>query len=191
MAIRFSKRHQTYGCFSNFYPCAVTVDGITYPTAENAFQAKKTDDVNTKIQMASMSPAEAKKFGRKLPLSPDWEDWKFNAMCDVLTAKFTQNADLQKILLETGQHFLIEDTTGWHDNEWGICTCPKCFGKRVCNKLGLALMLVRADLSGSRYVTVRPGKSSNSVTTTIDKLAADVIAGEHLTDWCWWDCWEG
>ena len=33
-----------YSFLSNFYPCAITLDGDDYPTVEHAFQAAKTDD---------------------------------------------------------------------------------------------------------------------------------------------------
>lgn len=34
-----------YEFLSNFYPAPVTLDGVVYPTVENAFQAAKTGDI--------------------------------------------------------------------------------------------------------------------------------------------------
>ena len=66
-------------------------------------------------------------------------------MIDVLYAKFSNNPTLKDTLLSTGESTLVEDTTGWHDNYWGICTCPKCYGIGL-NKLDKALMEVRDKL---------------------------------------------
>ena len=64
-------------------------------------------------------------------------------MVDVCYAKFTQNEDLKDILLSTGNEELCENTTGWHDNIWGNCECPKCKDIIGKNLLGKALMEVR------------------------------------------------
>ena len=60
-------------------------------------------------------------------------------MYNTLVAKFTQNPDLAKKLLATGDALLIEGNT-WNDRYWGVCR-----GKGE-NRLGILLMLVREDL---------------------------------------------
>lgn len=37
---------------SNFFPCKVTIKGITYPSAEHAFVAMKTKDIEIRRQVA-------------------------------------------------------------------------------------------------------------------------------------------
>lgn len=41
-----------YEFLSNFYPAPVTLDGVVYPTVENAFQAAKTGDMALRRQFA-------------------------------------------------------------------------------------------------------------------------------------------
>jgi predicted NAD-dependent protein-ADP-ribosyltransferase YbiA (DUF1768 family) len=60
--------------------------------------------------------------------------------------KFSQHPELQNILLETGDTYIEENTTGWHDNIWGNCHCPKCQKIKGQNLLGKALMDVREVL---------------------------------------------
>ena len=82
-------------------------------------------------------------MGRKVQLRHDWEEVKYRLMVDICYAKFTQNPELKEILLSTGDETLVENTTGWHDNIWGNCECPRCINKEGKNLLGKALMEVR------------------------------------------------
>ena len=136
-----------YAFLSNFYPCDFVYDGITYHNSEAAFQAAKTFDMDFRQQIANeSSPAAAKRLGRSLKIRPDWEEVKREVMHDVVYAKFSQNRDLLRRLLETDGAVLIEGNT-WHDNCWGDCTCPKCSHINGTNWLGKTLMQVRAELS--------------------------------------------
>src|ERR1700733_12801138 len=59
---------------SNFYPVQVTVGGITYPTAEHAFQAQKASSLSDHRAIAALaSPQLAKQRGRKLDLPENWD----------------------------------------------------------------------------------------------------------------------
>ena len=133
--------------FSNYYPAPATYEGLTFTTGEGAFQAAKTRDTVVRSEFADIDPGVAKAKGRKLELRPDWEKVKFQVMLDVLRSKF-QDPVLRKMLLDTGEHMIIEDTTGWHDNVWGNCRCDKCLGIQGTNLLGKALMSIRAELRG-------------------------------------------
>jgi ribA/ribD-fused uncharacterized protein len=131
--------------FSNYYPSTITYEGLTFTTGEGAFQSAKTLDIAARVAFININPGAAKGKGRKLALRPDWEDVKYQVMLDVLHSKFQEPA-LRKMLLETGERVIIEDTTGWHDNIWGDCRCDKCRSIEGRNLLGKALMSVRADL---------------------------------------------
>ena len=61
--------------------------------------------------------------------------------------KMAENKELGEVLKSTGDASIVEDTTGWHDNLWGSCSCPRCDGITGQNLLGKALMEVRARLS--------------------------------------------
>lgn len=148
MEIKFGKvRGEEYGCFSNFYPCKIEYDGISYKNSEAAWQAQKTLDLSKRVEFSSLSGTQAKKNGRSVLLREDWENVKYELMVDILKAKFSQNKNIKQILLSTGDATLIENTTGWHDNTWGDCRCPKCKNIKGKNLLGKALMETRKELS--------------------------------------------
>lgn len=146
MALKFSKTCNKYGCFSNFHICPVTFGGITYCNSEAAWQAQKTLNEAERNKFSKEEPNVAKRHGRCVDLRHDWEDVKYQLMVDVCYAKFSQNPELGKILVETGDEEIIENTTDWHDNIWGNCDCGKCINKPGKNLLGKALMEVREML---------------------------------------------
>jgi len=144
--ISFTKKDPKYGCFSNFYNCTVTFEGITYKNSEAAWQAQKVENKEERKTFADLDPSKAKSLGRRVKLRSDWEDVKYGLMAKVLYCKFSQHPELQNILLETGDNYIEENTTGWHDNVWGNCHCPKCQKIKGQNLLGKALMDVREVL---------------------------------------------
>lgn len=146
MVIKFSRSSDKYGCFSNFTHCKVNFGGITYNSTEAAWQAQKTLNENERKQFATLNPSEAKKLGRKVNLRPDWEEVKYQLMVDVCYEKFKNSKKFREVLLSTENDEIIENTTGWHDNIWGNCECPKCINKPGRNLLGKALMEVRERL---------------------------------------------
>ena len=140
--INFYSVSEPYGCFSNFSPHPIKLGGKTWPTSEHYFQAMKfvgTPD-EEEIRQAK-SPMIAARMGRsrKRPLRKDWESVKDSIMHELVTAKFTQHADLREILLETGDAKIVEHTE--NDNYWGDGGDGS--GK---NRLGQILMRVRGEL---------------------------------------------
>jgi ribA/ribD-fused uncharacterized protein len=134
--------------FSNYFPAPATYEGISFSNSEAAFQSAKTLDLDARKAFIGVDPGKAKGDGRRLKLRSDWEQTKYQVMLDVLRSKFSA-PELGKMLIETGDRLLIEDTTGWHDNEWGDCGCAKCAGIAGKNLLGNALMEVRSELKRS------------------------------------------
>ena len=141
--IYFNKEHPIYGAFSNFYMCDFVFEGVTVNSVEAVFQAQKTIDPIEKKRIMHLSPPMAKKAGRAVKLRSDWDKVKFDVMFKACYAKFSQNDDLKNLLLSTGDVLLVENTTGWHDNIWGQCSCPRCINKVGQNLHGRALMNVR------------------------------------------------
>ena len=92
-----------------------------------------------------MSPSEAKKNGRsrKYKIRKDWEEIKETIMYEVVKAKFTQNNNLLKLLLDT-KDFLLEEGNNWGDDFWGTVN-----GNGE-NKLGKILMQVRKEFSNKK-----------------------------------------
>lgn len=126
-----------YEFLSNFYPCSVAYNGITYPSAEHAYQAQKSGNNRVqKIFATLQTPGDAKVFGRALKVREDWDSIKDLVMYNVVYAKFTQNRDLSDRLIHTNKRTLVE-TNHWKDTYWGVCDGV---GK---NRLGEILMQVR------------------------------------------------
>ena len=107
-----------YAFLSNFEPTDIVFNRIVYRSAEAAFQAQKTFDVDERLYIARLSPSEAKKAGRKVNLRKDWELNKVSIMFDVVLAKFSQNEELKTKLLDTGEQGLVEGND-WGDKFWG------------------------------------------------------------------------
>lgn len=75
---------------SNFYPAAVILDGITYPTVEHAYQAAKTDDaLHRSLVCLAPTPGRAKRMGRHVVLRQDWEEIKLSVMLQLVALKFS------------------------------------------------------------------------------------------------------
>jgi ribA/ribD-fused uncharacterized protein len=145
-----------YAFLSNFYNCKIEYNNLVYENAESAFQAQKCTTPLSRYLYCSLSAKEAKKRGRLENLRVDWMFVKDKIMEEVVFAKFSQNEDLKKRLLDTGDLELIEGNN-WHDCEWGVCTCVKCCGKEKKNKLGKILMQVREEIRNGE------GAEANSI----------------------------
>lgn len=141
--IRFYRVGEAYGCFSNFSPHPVFLDGATWPTTEHYFQAQKFLDGERRVSIqAAGSPAIAARMGRSRsrPLRPDWEQVKDDVMRKAVRAKVIQHAQVRQILLSTGDATLIEHSNKdryWADGGDG----------RGKNMLGKIWMEVRAELT--------------------------------------------
>lgn len=139
--ILFYSRDETYGWLSNFHRSPQTIDGVTYPTNEHFYQSQKANDKVTSQWIASAPiPFLAMKAGRFLrrgkSLRDDWgEKVKIEVMLRGLRAKFSQNPELRKKLLETRDAVLHENSPT--DMFWGIK------GKSMLGKL---LMQVRCEM---------------------------------------------
>jgi ribA/ribD-fused uncharacterized protein len=124
---------------SNFWPSEVEMDGVVFPSVENAYQAAKTDDKDKRREMATLTAAQAKKQGRKLTIRPDWETVKLSVMEGLLRQKFAV-PELRQKLIDTGDAYL-EETNWWGDQFWGVS-----HGKGL-NWLGSLLMKIRKELA--------------------------------------------
>lgn len=139
---------------SNFYPCKIVHQGITYPSTEHYYVAQKVNDdqmingqfypkADVREMIAHIStPGQVKKFGRTLKLRKDWNNVKFEVMEWCLREKF-KDEKLKEMLLQTGDEELIEGNT-WNDIYWGVCN-----GKGE-NNLGKLLMKIRSEIKGEQ-----------------------------------------
>lgn len=133
-----------YQFLSNFHPHPLTYEGVTYPTAEHAYQAQKTLHPSERTMIAKLrTPGLAKKAGKLLVLRPDWERVKVQVMREILTEKF-KHYHLRKQLSYTAGQTIVEGNY-WHDNYWGMCRCERCANTVSENHLGKLLMEIRGD----------------------------------------------
>lgn len=111
---------------------------VNYPTTEHAYQAAKTLDLSHRRDVLHLTAGQAKRFGRKVVLRPDWEEVKVDIMLHLLRQKFHRRGALAQYLDQTGDAMLIEGNH-WGDVFWGMC---KGVGE---NHLGRLLMKIRAQ----------------------------------------------
>lgn len=147
--------------------------GLPYRSAEAAFQSAKCVSNAERNRFSYLSPKEAKRKGRSIPLPVNWEKDKDVIMEDVVRAKFFQNPRLAKRLLSTKDMELIEGNT-WEDTYWGV-DLRSMDGQ---NRLGKILMKIRDELNSIPTedfdFLVRP--------ITVDASFNDkCIGGRHLS----------
>lgn len=132
-----------YRYLSNFWETDIVLGNTVFPTAEHAFQAAKAvdqPDIYEEIVNAS-SPKKAKRKGKKPDLPENWYENKKYVMANVVTAKFSQNPELRRRLIDTGDTPLVE-LNSWGDTYWGA---KKSNGEGK-NALGVILMETRSTL---------------------------------------------
>lgn len=129
---------------SSFYEGNIfTYKGFKFNNTSAPFQGEKFLDGLKDFEMKG--PAESKSLGRKVLLRDDWEKVKEGIMYDVCYEKFSQDENLKRLLLSTGNRELIEGN--FHgDRYWGMTYSPKVKGFIGKNRLGLILMKLREDL---------------------------------------------
>ena len=146
-----------HGYMSNFYPCKFIENNITFNCSEQYFMYYKLlqfdkDNIELKDKIINeTSPKIIKKYGRQVKNFNQqvWDNVKYNIMKNGLNLKFSQNKNLKKKLLDTGNCNIYEASP--YDKIWGIGlsevraknTNKTKYGQ---NLLGKALVDVRTQL---------------------------------------------
>ncbi|EAE3610166.1 hypothetical protein BJM33_11010 [Listeria monocytogenes] len=143
-------------CFSQWWICSFKVDGVEYNCAEQFMMAEKAKlfndmEMREKI-LTAKHPKQAKDFGRLIRGFQEdiWLKNRFNIVMRANQAKFSQNEELKKFLMQTKKRILVEASPV--DKIWGIGMAAD--NKNVenplywkgLNLLGFALMAVRDEL---------------------------------------------
>jgi ribA/ribD-fused uncharacterized protein len=132
-----------YRWLSNFYPCRVEYEGLVYRSAEGAYQSAKFPPAERAVY-TQLDPDSAKKLAHSKPFdAAAWDARKDRVMREVAWAKFSQNPELARQLIATGEKYL-EETNWWNDPYWGV------YQGQGKNMLGVVLMEVRARLVQER-----------------------------------------
>ncbi len=134
-----------YRFLSNFATVKIRFAGLLFPTVQHAYVAAKSLDPQQHRYVAHIEfPGEAKQYGKRIELRPDWDTVKFKFMQEFLIQKFTQEPYRTK-LLNTDDAY-IEETNYWGDRVWGVCDGV---GE---NHLGKLLMKVRKGLQDEQRI---------------------------------------
>lgn len=146
-AICFYGRHSP---FSNFFLAPVQVSGKTFPSSEHFYTCRKCE-ISDRMDLAYRStrakyPVQATAIGRPVTLE---NGLRLEVMRTGLMAKFEQNAELKKQLIETGDKMLVEVSP--IDQFWGagcglssnLLKTPNKWSGR--NEMGKMLMQLRSE----------------------------------------------
>jgi ribA/ribD-fused uncharacterized protein len=146
--------------FSQWWPAAFEIDGIRYPAAEHYMMAEKArlfaDDERLAQILKAESPDRAKALGREVRNfdAARWDAAAFQCVVMGNLAKFGQNPPLKAYLLATAGKVIVEASP--MDRIWGIgvaASDPRAANPSEWeghNRLGFALMAVRAELAWTR-----------------------------------------
>lgn len=172
----FDPRDEKYGFLSNFYRASFQLDGFEWSTAEHYYQAQKFENAAycECIRLAA-TPKEAKNLGqtRALPVRKDWETHRMTAMLQALVAKFTQNTDLQTMLLAIDNEDILVEASP-QDNFWGNGA-----DGRGENRLGYLLTTLHRHLR--RFLA-----NDNSSLKSPDELAKLCFESVRRMHGTWW-----
>jgi ribA/ribD-fused uncharacterized protein len=132
-----------YRWLSNFWPCSVELDGVTFPSVEHAYQAAKFPPGDpARLVIQKQSSGTAKRLGMNAPLRATWDTEKLSVMENLLRQKFAPDTELAQMLINTGEAKLQEGNS-WNDTFWGV-DIRTGLGQ---NMLGKLLMQIRGDLT--------------------------------------------
>lgn len=155
--IFFHNENTQYGYMSNWYACSFTIDNITYNCSEQYMMYQKAllfDDYECANKILNTKdPKKQQTLGRKANgFNPViWDGMKQIIVYEACLAKFEQNEDIRKQLLDTGDAMLVE--ASGKDRTWGIgirITDNKKNDMKLWNGqnlLGFTLMKVREKLN--------------------------------------------
>ena len=133
-----------YRFLSNFWPVRVLWDGQEYRSVEHAYQAAKTlDFAQRRAIQDAPTPRDAKRWGRRITIRPNWDEDKLDVMLCLLRQKFdTHHPALRAALASTSDAKLVEGNN-WNDRYWGVSPVGSGIGS---NRLGQLLMIVRQEI---------------------------------------------
>lgn len=154
--ICFHNPEEINGYLSNWYLSDFKVDNIDYSSMEQYMMYQKAvvfhDAEIAKQILETADAGKIKALGRSVKNYNDivWSGMRQLIVYKGLLEKFKQNAELQKLLIETGDAVLAECAV--HDKIWGIGLSMKAKERfdltkwQGKNLLGFSLMLVRQEL---------------------------------------------
>lgn len=139
MIRKFDKEHKW---LSNFAPCTIVLNGISYPSVEHAYMSAKSNDVRWYLKCTdeSIKPGTIKKLSRGILLVSNWDAIKIEVMQECLNQKYRQEP-YRTLLIETDDVF-IQEGNYWGDTFWGVDLNTNTGD----NRLGKLIMEIRENL---------------------------------------------
>ena len=146
--------------YSQWAKCSFTEGNLKFVTAEQYMMARKAllfqDKTIAEQILATSDPKKQKALGRKVKNFNEtlWNQSKFDIVVQGNYLKFSQNVELKKQLLATGNKILVEGSP--FDTIWGVglrWDNPQILNEanwRGENLLGKALMAVREQLKNEQ-----------------------------------------
>ena len=157
-AVYFHLPSEPFGFLSNWDLSGFDLDGIHFTSNEQFIMYRKAvilaDHVTAQKILATDSPDEQQLLGRGVSgfNATVWDGQRQAVAYRGLYAKFSQNEDLKKKLLATGDAFLVECAfkdliwaCGWHLDDEQRRDIDRWRGRNI---LGFTLMEVRDALRG-------------------------------------------
>ena len=101
-------------CFSQWFPAPFRLNEIEYPTAEHYMMAEKARLFGNADLMKAMldttDPGKVKALGREVQGFNEaiWREHRFSIVVQGNLAKFSQNHQLERFLVGTGDRVLVE-----------------------------------------------------------------------------------
>lgn len=165
---------------SNFHPATLTMEQLTFSSAEQAYQyfkcrtCKRDDKANKILTMSN--PRDIKMTGDDTPSRVTWEQSKESFMRSIIYCKFNQNDELKMKLLNTGDLPLYECTRNrwWGSGlrldspEWDSSVCPGL------NKLGNIIADVRKVLRKQTFPCDAALKSPSALIKSVTKMDREI-----------------
>ena len=142
--VYFAKESPEFGFMSNFAEGYgfTDDDGIEWPTSEHYYQAMKSPMIDEQQYVLGAADAfHAKKRGREINVTTDWDHRKIKVMRKVLSYKFAAGTEAAGLLRDTNIDYLVEYAP-WGDTFWGVDK-----DKQGQNWLGRLLMEQRDIIS--------------------------------------------
>ena len=127
-----------YDFLNNRYERSFVWNGIKFNNAESAFYASKcTNEEEIKL-FSRMTITKAAIRSAQITPYPGWEEDRLNIMQSILSAKFEQNPDLMRKLIDTDKLILINGNNK-QETYWGV----DLYSWEGENNLGKILMTIR------------------------------------------------
>ncbi|THY36033.1 DUF1768-domain-containing protein [Aureobasidium pullulans] len=183
-----------YGIFSQWHKCDFVdpkYPGVTFDCAEQYMMYGKAQvfdspDIAAKI-LSVKSPKAQKALGREIKGFTDdvWNPARLGVVKRSSYLKFSQNEKLKKVLLETGNRYLVEASP--KDRIWGIGYSAAA-AKKVSrdrwgqNLLGIALMYARSKIRAEEAEEEEQDQEEEDIQPDTIKESIEQTAYEEAED---------